>query len=137
MRKDIPVHKVEDIAIAVVPREKEGADAEMELWDTYLINLKEESITTVLVNSRGYGSINGEKVRTTVLRHYFEEIGPLRVVQIEPIQAKVFDLTNEYWVSFVHENYMYDKKYVFVKGSISQHNFTTIPFLNRKGVMIR
>jgi hypothetical protein len=32
---------------------------------------------------------------------------------------------------------MYDKKYVFVKGSISEENFTDIPFIDRKGVMIR
>ena len=137
MKKDIPKFKVEDIAIAVVPREAPDGAMDEELWDTYLINLKEESITTVLVNSRGYGNINGEKIKTTVLRHYFEEIGPLRVVKIEPIQTKVFSLTNEYWVSFIQDDYMYDKKYVFVKGSIARRNFTSIPFLNRKGVMIR
>ncbi len=135
MKKDIPQHRVEDVAIAVVPRENKLE--EEDLWDTYLINLKEEPITTVLVNSRGYGEIDGEKMRTTILRHFFEEIGPLRVVQIEPIQKKLFDLTNEYWVSFVYEEYMYDKKYVFVKGSISKTNFTRIPFINRMGVMIR
>lgn len=135
MKKDIPQHRVEDVAIAVVPREKEAA--EEDLWDTYLINLKDDAITTVLVNSRGYGEIDGEKMRTTILRHFFEEIGPLRVVQIEPIQTKLFDLTNEYWVSFVYNEYMYDKKYVFVKGSISKSNFTRIPFINRMGVMIR
>jgi len=32
---------------------------------------------------------------------------------------------------------MYDKKYVFVKGSIDEMHFTTIPFLDRKGVMIK
>jgi len=137
MKKDIPNYKVEDIAIAVVPRKKEDGTIDEELWDIYLLNLKEEAITTVLINSRGYGSIGGDRIRTTVLRHYFEEIGPLQVVKVEPIQTKVFGLTNEYWVSFVHEEYMYDKKYVFVKGSINRENFTTIPFLNEKGVMIR
>lgn len=137
MKKDIPNYKVQDIAIAVVPRRNENGTLDDDLWDTYLLNLKEEAITTVLINSRGYGSIDGDRIRTTVLRHYFEEIGPLRVVKIEPIQTKVFSLTNEYWVSFVQDDYMYDKKYVFVKGSISRNNFTTIPFLNEKGVMIR
>ncbi len=135
MKKDIPQYKVEDVAIAIVPRSQE--DGEEELWDTYLLNLKDEPISSVLVNSKGYGSFEGEKVRTTVLRHFFEEIGPLRCVQIEPIQTKLFGLTNEYWVSFMYDDYMYDKKYVFVKGSIDEMNFTTIPFINKKGVMIR
>ena len=135
MIKDIPNLKVEDVAIAVVPRIDDKSDEE--LWDTYIINLKEEPIKNVLVNSKGYGQINGESVKTTILRHFFEEIPPLEILQIEPIQAKLFGLTNEYWVSFSSNGNMYDKKYVFVNGSIRPENFTTIPFLNLKGVMIR
>lgn len=137
MKKDIPIHKVEDVAIAIAPREPYILEEEEDLWDVYLLNLREEAISSVLVNSRGYGELNGEKQHTTILRHFFEEIGPLVCVQIEPIQTKLFKITNEYWVSFVHEGYMYDKKYIFVQESISETNFTTIPFLNRKGVMIR
>ena len=135
MMKDIPNLKVEDLAIAVAPRDDQSSGET--LWDSYLINLKEEPITNVLINSRGYGELDGEKMKTTVLRHFFEEVGPLQVVKIEPIQAKLFALTNEYWISFTHEGHMYDKKYVFVKGSIQEDNFTTIPFINLKGVMIR
>lgn len=140
MKKDIPIYKVEDLAIAIAPREDDPnlvIDEEDDLWDVYLLNLRDDAIKSVLVNSRGYGELNGEQQRTTVLRHFFEEIGPLAAVQIEPIQTKLFSIANEYWVSFVYDGYMYDKKYVFVQESISEANFTTIPFLNRKGVMIR
>jgi len=133
MKKDIPDLKVEDIALAIVPRN----DDDEELWDSYLINFKDTTIESVLINSKGYGEVDGEEVKTTVLRHFFEEVGPLRCILIEPIQTKLFDLTNEYWISFVQNDYMYDKKYVFVRGSISKENFTTIPFINRKGVMIK
>ncbi len=136
MIKDIQDRKVEDVAIAMAPRPG-GQEGQEELWDCYLINLKEEPIHNVLVNSKGYGEVGGEKMATTVLRHFFEQIGPLEVVKIEPIQAKLFSLTNEYWISFTHDDYMYDKKYVFVKGSIEKSNFTTIPFINQQGVMIR
>ncbi|NUO01972.1 MAG: hypothetical protein HUU01_15315 [Saprospiraceae bacterium] len=135
MKKDIPILKVEDLAVAVVPRELEGL--EDELWDIYILNLRETAIHSVLINSRGYGEIEGEKVRTTVLRHFFEEIAPKSFVPVEPIQSQLFNLTNEYWISFVFDGYMYDKKYIFVEGSISESNFTFIPFINRKGVMIR
>ena len=135
MMKDIPHLKVENLALAIVPRfEPEEAE---DLWDAYIINLKDKPIKSVFVNSRGYGDINGEKMRTTALRHFFETIGPLEAMQIEPIQTRLFDLTNEYWVSFMFNGHMYDKKYVFVKGSIDQMNFTTIPLLKRKGVMIK
>jgi hypothetical protein len=133
MKKDIPDLKVEDIALAIVPRNEDDE----ELWDSYLINFKDTTIESVLINSKGYGEVDGEEVKTTVLRHFFEEVGPMRCILIEPIQTKLFDLTNEYWISFVQNDYMYDKKYVFVRGSISEENFTTIPFINRKGVMIK
>lgn len=135
MKKDIPNYKVEKLAIAIVPREL-GAEDE-ELWDVYIINFKPEPISSLLISSKGYGEIEGKKMETTVLRHFFDEVKGENIIKVEPIQKKLFDLTNEYWISFTYQEYMYDKKYVFVKGSISEVNFTTIPFLNRKGVMIR
>ena len=132
MKSDIPELKVEDIAIAIVPR----ADGE-ELWDSYLVNLKGDRINNVLINSRGYGEWEGDRVKTTILRHFFEEIGSNSIIKIEPIQAKLFGLTNEYWVSFNFQGNVYDKKYVFVRGSIDPVNFTMIPYLDKKGVMIR
>ena len=135
MKKDIPELRVEDLAIAVVPREEltKGND----LWDVYIINLKEEKIENVLINSRGYGEIKGEKMKTTTLRYFYDAIGPLEIQKIEPIQSALFNLTNEYWISFSLNGHMFDKKYVFVKGSIDKINFTRIPFLDQRGVMIR
>lgn len=133
MKKDIPDLRVEELAIAIVPRE----DSDEELWDTYIINFRDTAIDNVLISSRGYGEINSEKMKTTTLRHYFEQIDAESIQTIEPIQISLFELTNEYWVSFNYEGHMYDKKYVFVKGSIADYNFTRIPFLNKMGVMIK
>ena len=41
MKKDIPKHKVEDLAIAIVPRKEVIINPEEDLWDTYIINLKD------------------------------------------------------------------------------------------------
>lgn len=32
---------------------------------------------------------------------------------------------------------MYDKKYVFVPESVKEENFTLVPLINKRGVMIR
>ncbi len=136
MKKDIPILKVEDLVVAIVPRLDSEEDHEA-FWDTYLINLKEEPIFSVLVNSRGYGQLNGEPRETTTLRYFWESIGPMEVVKVEPVEKSVLALANEYWVSFSYNDYLYDKKYVFVPGSLEAMHFTEIPFLNRKGVMIR
>ena len=134
MKRDIPIRKVENVAVAIVPREDLS---EGELWDTYILNLKENTIKSVLISSKGYGEVKGEALKTTTLRHFFEKIEPGAAMKIEPIQSKLFHLTHEYWISFVLEEYMFDKKYIFVEGSIDEAHFTTIPIVNRKGVMIR
>lgn len=132
MKKDIPVKKVTNIAIAVIPSEEDP-----NFWDVYLLNLKDDNIKNVFITSKGYGEIDGEKVETTQLRYFYEIIGPEMAVKIEPIDAKLFRLANEYWVSFNYDGFMYDKKYVFVQGSFIEVNFTTIPIVNKKGVMIQ
>ena len=134
MKKDIPQPKLEGVAIVIAPRD--GATEE-ELWDSYLLNQTGRTITNVLVSSRGYGTLDGERMRTTTLRHFFEEVPPDTLIQIEPIQRKLFNITNEYWLSCNLQDHMYDKKYIFVPGSITPDNFTAIPLLDRDGIMIR
>ena len=136
MKKDIPQHKVADLAIAIVPRIENGIQAN-DLWDVFVINMKEAPIKNVLVNSKGYGEVEGENMRTTTLRHFFNEIGAHSAMLLEPIQTKLFNIANEFWISFSYGGYMYDKKYVFVRGSISEENFTSIPLLDKRGVMIK
>lgn len=136
MKKDIVEQKVEDLIIALTPRLPHEEDHE-DFWDAWLINLKEEPIRSVLVNSRGYGEIDGEKRQTSALRYFWEVVEPLEVVKIEPLHKDVLQLASEFWVSFSFENYLYDKRYVFVQGSYDTQYFTDIPFLDRRGVMIR
>lgn len=134
MKKDIPIHKVEDVALAIVPR---NGNLEEELWDTFIVNLRDQPLKSVLISSKGYGGDQGESLKTTTLRHFFEEIEANSAVKVEPIQSKLFHLTHEYWISFVQEDYMYDKKFIFVKGSIDEAHFTQIPLVNTRGVMIK
>ncbi|MBL7826343.1 MAG: hypothetical protein JNJ57_06915 [Saprospiraceae bacterium] len=136
MKKDIEQRKVDDLIIAVAPR-LPGEEGYEDFWDAYILNLKDEPIRSVLVNSTGYGEINGEMRRTSSLRYFWEILGPLQLEKIEPIQITLFHLAHEFWVSFSFDEYLYDKKYVFVPGSLDDRNFTEIPFLGRQGVMIR
>lgn len=133
MKKDIHSPPVENVVLAVVLEEENGQN----VWNVFLINLDIVPITNVIVTSRGYGEINGEKRSTSTLRHFYEKIPDLEFTRVEPIMENTFGLTNEYWVSFYIDGQVYDKKYVFLPESISEKNFTTIPLLNVEGVMIR
>ncbi|RMG59042.1 MAG: hypothetical protein D6722_22840 [Bacteroidetes bacterium] len=133
MKKDIPIRKVTELCMAIVPDEDESPEA---LWRVFIINLKEEPIRNVLISSKGYGVREGETVRTSVLRHFFAEIGPRSYHQVERIQPEVFSLNNEYWVSFSYDDFLFDQKYTFVAGSIHEDFFTLIPLIGSRGVML-
>lgn len=136
MKKDIPIRKVEDLIVAVVPRLPFEEEHEF-FWDAYLINLKNEPIRSVLVNSTGYGEIEGELRKTSTLRFFWETIDGMAYEKIEPVDINLLQMTSEYWISFSFEDYLYDRKYVFVPGSLDEMHFTDIPLLSRRGVMIK
>jgi hypothetical protein len=135
MLKDIPQLPVENIIIAIVQEEHD--ETHEQVWNVYIINLYDAKIEGVLVSSHGYGSHEGRDVKTSTLRHFIGDIDLNDYARIEPIMINLFGLNNEYWVSFYLDNKMYDKKYIFLPESIKKENFTTIPVLNKRGVMIR
>ncbi len=138
MLKDIPELKVEDMALAIVPDLGEDeAPHEFTVWDVFLINLKNQQVHGVLVTSRGYGVCDGEEVKTSVLRHFFDYVDPLSAVRVEPIDRQVFGLNNEYWLSFYIGSTIYDRKYTFLPETIMEENFSHIPVIDKQVVMIK
>lgn len=129
----MPENIVEDISIAVVlERESPGA----KVWNVYLINEKSITIENVMVSSKGYGTKEGEEVKTSVLRHFIGDITPDDYAKIEAIDEQVFGLTNEYWLSFYIDGTIYDKRYIFLPESIVDENLVKIRVLNKPGVLI-
>jgi len=133
MIKDLPKNIVKDIAVAVA-LEKESVESK--IWYVYLINLKNVPIENVLITSKGYGDKDGEKVKTSTLRHMFPVVQNGSYKLIEPIDEQTFGLNNEYWLSYYIGNEIYDKKFIFLPESIVEVNFIKLPVLNKVGVMI-
>ena len=133
MKKDLPVNIVEDISIAVV---LENATPDSKSWTVYLVNEKNTPLSNVLVSSKGYGEKDGKEVKTTTLRHFLGDVNATSSVQIEVIDAEVFGLTNEYWLSYYIDNTIYDKKYIFLPESIVDENLSKVPLVNKPGVII-
>ncbi|HYV91061.1 MAG TPA: hypothetical protein VE978_04735 [Chitinophagales bacterium] len=134
MIKDIILEKVTDVAVAVIPEPNELGEPD---WSVYLLNLKADAIDGVLISSKGYGNIDGRDVKTSTLRQFWEKVAGKNFVKVELIEKKLFGITNEFWVSFWHHGILYDKRYVFVTESIVENNFTTVPLINKRGVMIK
>lgn len=136
MKKDIEHPKVEDISVAVVKELNEEKTAEV--YNVYLINLKESMIKNAMVSSKGYGEnkTTGQKVHTSTLRHFIGDIEGKDFAKIEPIMEEVFGLNNEYWVSFYQGSQLFDKKFIFLAETICEENMRKVPVLDKKGVVI-
>ena len=134
MKKDLPQNIVEGVAIAVVLMSE---TPEVKNWTVYLVNLKNEPITNVLITSKGYGEKDGKQVKTSLLRHSIGDVAAQSYAGVEAIDTEVFGLTNEYWLSYYIGNTIYDKKFIFLPESIVDVNLIRIPLVNKPGVMIK
>jgi hypothetical protein len=128
MKKDIDFLPVKDVLITVARRD--GVN-----WEVFLLNRSGVRIETVLVTSKGYGEQNGEKQKTSLLRHAIPQVEAGEYALIEPIDPAIFHLTNEYWVSYFIGNQIFDKKFIFVPDSIIEKNLTFISELSAEGVL--
>ncbi len=134
LKKDLPQNIVEDVAIAVALI---GETPEVKNWSVYLVNFRDETITNVLITSKGYGEKDGKQVKTSLLRHFIGDVNANSYAGVEAIDTAVFGLTNEYWLSYYIGKEIYDKKFIFLPESIVDSNLIRIPVLNKPGVMIK
>ncbi len=136
MKKDLDIPKVENISVAVVKEMNDEKTAEV--FNVYLLNMKDSGIENVLVSSKGYGTNTntGEQVKTSTLRHFIGDVDAKDYARIEPIMEEVFGISNEYWVSFYSGGKIHDKKFIFLAESITDGNMINVPLLDKKGVVI-
>jgi hypothetical protein len=104
MIKDFEVPEVKDVEIAIV---KEGIETGNIEWNVYIINKKSVEIDTVLITSQGYGTLNGQERKSSLLRHFFKAIPANTFEKVEPILEDLFELDNEYWLSFYFQSRKY------------------------------
>ena len=136
MKKDLDIPKVENISVAVVKELNE--EKTTEIYNVYLLNLKDTGIKNVLVSSKGYGSNSntGEEIKTSTLRHFIGDVDSNGFAKIEPIIEELFGISNEYWVSFYWGGRIHDKKFIFLAESITNENMINVPLIGKKGIVI-
>jgi hypothetical protein len=135
LKNDIPFVPVEGVSIAIAPDDA-TLPADLQTWTVWLINEKDQPLNNVLIVSEGYGEHEGQPVTTSKLRYHFEEVEAHSAVKVEPIDPGLFHLTNQYWVSYYQGAQIFDKKFVFVPGTLEPTNLTSIGALEgRAGVL--
>lgn len=129
MKKDIEIPVAKDVHVAIVHEWNEEFLSKD--WNAYIINNRTTPIDMVLIVSKGYDGTT----KTSTMRHGIGLIAPMSFEKIELVQEDVFKLTNEFFVTFFAEDKLFERKYIFPKNSISKKNLTTIPLLEKDGIL--
>lgn len=133
MKKDIKIPEVTDVFMAVV--KEYNQDFKTDEWNAYIINNKDVDLEMVLVVSKGYDE--DKMIETAVLRHKIEKLPAKSFAKVEFLQDDVLKLSNFFNVTFFEKNTMFDKKYLFKKGTIKDSAIRNIPLLNKRGILIK
>ena len=133
MKKDIEVPEVTNVFMAVVKEYNE--EFQCEDWNAYIINNKEVDIEMVLIVSKGYDEDN--LIETSLMRHKIEKLPANSYAKVELMQGEVLKLSNFFNVTFFEGSKMYDKKYLFEKGTIKEGNLRMVPMLNKRGILVK
>lgn len=129
MQKDIQIPKAKDVYIVAVLEWNEEFTSQN--WNVYLVNNREDNISTVLVMSRG----KSEDRKTSTLRHGLGDIEAKSSCKVEMITNEVLSFTNEYMLTFFVDNKLYEANFLFEPNSISENNTTKIPVIQQEGIM--
>lgn len=136
MKDDIPFDPVEGVSIAIAPDDPLLPPGAQTTWAVWLVNHNAYGLANVLIVSEGYGERAGQPVSTTKLRYHYDAVPPHTAVRVEPIDPALFALTNQFWVSYYRGRQIYDKKFVFVPGSVEEANLIPLQLLEgRRGVL--
>ena len=135
MKSDITIPEVENVFLAAV---QEWSDDFMEkVWYAYLVNDSDFQLDSVMVVSKAFGTLDGEMKKTSLLRHAFPEIPAVSVVKIEMLEKSVLVLNNEFMVTYLIGNKLYDKKFIFRAQTITPDYVEEVPILFVDGVIVR
>lgn len=133
MKKDINIPEVTNVFMAIV--KEYNTTFNCDDWNAYIINNKEVDLEMVLIVSKGYDETTLQE--TSLLRHKIEKLPAKSFAKIELLEERVLKIANFFNVTFFDENKMFDKKYLFEKGSIKESALRKIPIINKRGILLK
>ena len=133
MKKDIDIPDVVGVYMAIA--KEYNPEFQCEDWNAYIINNKDVDLDTVLIVSRGLDRNKG--LETSQMRHKIDKLPSKSYAKVELLQGDVLNLSNFFNISFFEGSRLFDKKYLFKKGSIKEGNLRKIPMLNNRGILLK
>ncbi|CAA0229473.1 hypothetical protein V3A08_07955 [Tenacibaculum maritimum] len=131
MKKDIHIPEVTDVEVAVAYEYNDIYKTDD--WNVYIINKKNVDLEMVVIVTQGF---NDTKI-TSLMRKKITVLPANSFAKVEFIQPELFALNNRFQVSFFEGNTLYDKTFLFEKGTIKEGALRMIKELNKKGILAK
>lgn len=131
MKKDIEIPIAKDVYIAIVHEWNEEFLSKD--WNAYIINNRKTPIEMALIVSKGYD----EQVKTSTMRHAIGVVAPKSFEKVELVQEEVLRLNNEFFVTYYADNKLYEKRFLFEKGTVNERNLIHIPLIEKDGIFAK
>ena len=131
MKKDIEIPVVKDVYLAIIHEWNEEFLSKD--WNVYIINDKEVQLDMVMAVSKGF---DGDR-KTSTMRHGIGVVTPKSFEKIEVVQEEVLALNNEFFVTFYAEDKLYEKRFLFEKGTVAENKLTSIAIIEKEGVLAK
>lgn len=128
---DIEIPKAKEVHVVAV-REWDK-DFTGQQWNIYLINNRPDTISTVLVMSRG----KSDDQKTSTLRHFLGDIKPQSAEKIEFITEEVLGFTNEYLLTFFAEDKLFERSFSFAPNTINEKEVVKLPVMEVEGILAK
>ena len=133
MKKDIEIPSVVDVYMAIA--KEYNTEFQCDDWNAYIINNKDVDLETVLIVSKGIDESKG--LESSHMRHKIDKLPSKSYAKVELLQGDVLNLSNFFNISFFEGSQLFDRKFLFKKGSIKEGNLRKIPMLNKRGILIK
>ncbi len=131
MKKDIQIPKVENLHLAII--QEYNKTFKVNDYYAYLINEKDTDLEMVLIVSKGF---DGTK-ETSKMHHKIEKLPAKYIAKVELIQEDIFQLNNEFKITFFEKNKMFEKNFLIKKNTIKEGNLRMLKAWNKKGILIK
>lgn len=133
MKKDIEIPTVKDVEIAAVLEWNE--EFMQNTWYAYLFNNTDKDMEAILIVSQASGTIDGEERATGSFRHAFPKLAPKESQKIELLDEAVFQLNNQFLLTFFSDAKLHDKVYTFPANTISEDKLNVLKNSDKKGIL--
>lgn len=131
MKNDISIPEVSGLSLFIALEFNDRYKTED--WVVYLLNDKEVDLEMVVIVSKGFD----ESRSTSITRKKISLLPKKSLAKIELIQPELFELNNQYQITFFEDNQLFEKTFIIPQNSILKDKLVNFESFGKHGILIQ